>query len=247
MNDLRLLGACTERLVVRAGFDSLESLAVQAVLGNLTNICGIGERKAGKIKEVLAQRGLRSTLSNEEYFLIDVLKDGNETELVRNFLRRPITDEQKQYIDDVISRLPERDQVILRLHCGLGCGKATFEEIAQRCGRSCSRVHQIAKRAIRVVKDNVRHMGGLIIMSRAELQQELFATRAELAMYKQRFGAIEDKPIEDLGLSARTYHCLKRARINTIEELKETNLSKVWMLGSCGIEEVNEKLSEIQG
>lgn len=54
--------------------------------------------------------------------------------------------------------------------------------------------------------------------------------------------------IEDLDLSVRSYNCLKRAGINTIEELVQRNedeMMKVRNLGRKSLEEVVQKLSAL--
>jgi DNA-directed RNA polymerase subunit alpha len=59
---------------------------------------------------------------------------------------------------------------------------------------------------------------------------------------------ILEMPIEELDLSVRSYNCLKRAGINTVEELTqrtEEDMMKVRNLGKKSLEEVNQKLSEL--
>lgn len=54
--------------------------------------------------------------------------------------------------------------------------------------------------------------------------------------------------IEELDLSVRSYNCLKRAGINTVEELNEKteeDMMKVRNLGKKSLEEVQKKLSEL--
>ena len=54
--------------------------------------------------------------------------------------------------------------------------------------------------------------------------------------------------IEELDLSVRSYNCLKRAGINTVEELiqrNEEDMMKVRNLGKKSLEEVINKLGEL--
>ena len=54
--------------------------------------------------------------------------------------------------------------------------------------------------------------------------------------------------IEELDLSVRSYNCLKRAGINTVEELankSEDDMMKVRNLGKKSREEVIQKLEEL--
>lgn len=54
--------------------------------------------------------------------------------------------------------------------------------------------------------------------------------------------------ISDLDLTVRSYHCLKRAGINTIQQLSELTISdlmKVRNLGRKSVKEITEKLKEL--
>ena len=57
-----------------------------------------------------------------------------------------------------------------------------------------------------------------------------------------------DMTIEELDLSVRSYNCLKRAGINTVEELTqktEEDMMKVRNLGKKSLEEVEQKLDAL--
>jgi DNA-directed RNA polymerase subunit alpha len=57
-----------------------------------------------------------------------------------------------------------------------------------------------------------------------------------------------DMTIEELDLSVRSYNCLKRAGINTVEELTQRtveDMMKVRNLGKKSLEEVEQKLSAL--
>jgi DNA-directed RNA polymerase subunit alpha len=57
-----------------------------------------------------------------------------------------------------------------------------------------------------------------------------------------------EMPIEELELSVRSYNCLKRAGINTVEDLvqrTEEDMIKVRNLGKKSLEEVDQKLMEL--
>ncbi|MDI6717129.1 MAG: DNA-directed RNA polymerase subunit alpha [Actinomycetota bacterium] len=57
-----------------------------------------------------------------------------------------------------------------------------------------------------------------------------------------------DLPIEDLELSVRSYNCLKREGINTVQQLIEQNegdLMKIRNFGAKSIEEVKDKLAQL--
>ena len=57
-----------------------------------------------------------------------------------------------------------------------------------------------------------------------------------------------EMPIEELDLSVRSYNCLRRAGINTVEELarhSEEDMMKVRNLGKKSLKEVKDKLEEL--
>ncbi len=59
---------------------------------------------------------------------------------------------------------------------------------------------------------------------------------------------VMDMPIEELDLSVRSYNCLKRAGINTVQELirkTEEDMMKVRNLGKKSLEEVKSKLANL--
>ena len=68
---------------------------------------------------------------------------------------------------------------------------------------------------------------------------ELFKELKELN--KQEIEQYNSRPIEDLDFSVRTYNCLKRYGVNTLEQLKEMSfneLNKVRNLGDKGKREI---------
>ena len=57
-----------------------------------------------------------------------------------------------------------------------------------------------------------------------------------------------DMQVEELDLSVRSYNCLKRANINTVQELvnkTDSEMMKVRNLGKKSLEEVKNKLAEL--
>ncbi|MEW5865810.1 MAG: DNA-directed RNA polymerase subunit alpha [Bacillota bacterium] len=76
------------------------------------------------------------------------------------------------------------------------------------------------------------------------------ADAVEIMVEKTEDGknGIMDMPIEELDLSVRSYNCLKRAGINTVQELTrktEEDMMKVRNLGKKSLEEVKAKLANL--
>ncbi|SFQ88144.1 DNA-directed RNA polymerase subunit alpha C-terminal domain-containing protein, partial [Priestia endophytica] len=73
------------------------------------------------------------------------------------------------------------------------------------------------------------------------------AQKAEIMVEKEEEKVLE-MTIEELDLSVRSYNCLKRAGINTVQELAnktEEDMMKVRNLGRKSLEEVKAKLEEL--
>ncbi|PSL42554.1 DNA-directed RNA polymerase subunit alpha [Salsuginibacillus halophilus] len=76
------------------------------------------------------------------------------------------------------------------------------------------------------------------------------AQKAEIMVEKEedQKEKVLEMTIEELDLSVRSYNCLKRAGINTVQELtqkSEEDMMKVRNLGRKSLEEVQEKLHEL--
>jgi DNA-directed RNA polymerase subunit alpha len=76
------------------------------------------------------------------------------------------------------------------------------------------------------------------------------AKEAEIMVEKEedKKEKVLEMTIEELDLSVRSYNCLKRAGINTVQELitkTEEDMMKVRNLGRKSLEEVQEKLQEL--
>ena len=242
MMNLNLLGnPSIEKIVATALFDSLESLALYSCVDDLTSLDGIGTKKADEIKEVLEQHGLRTKLSNE---------------LIKKFWENPMSDEQKNcFYDLLLSGLFEKENVVLKLYYGLGCECMSIEEIGQKYCSPRERIRQILGTAERKLKrPDIKRQLEMLAVSRSELQSRLLATEGELSVaktmieyYEKKYKKTEpiDNPIEVLNLSFRTYNCLKRAGINTIEEARNADLTNIRNLGLHSMKEVTEKISNL--
>jgi len=76
------------------------------------------------------------------------------------------------------------------------------------------------------------------------------AQHAEIMVEKEedQKEKVLEMTIEELDLSVRSYNCLKRAGINTVQELTnktEEDMMKVRNLGRKSLEEVKSKLAEL--
>jgi DNA-directed RNA polymerase subunit alpha len=89
----------------------------------------------------------------------------------------------------------------------------------------------------------IEHLQVMVELSE-KVKEEEFMTEREDEQNSQ----ILEMQIEDLDLSVRSYNCLKRAGINTVEELtrkSEEDMMKVRNLGKKSLKEVKQKLDEL--
>ena len=95
------------------------------------------------------------------------------------------------------------------------------------------------------IKSAVTEAGYFAIReNRTKVKEEEFMVEREDEQNSQ----ILEMQIEDLDLSVRSYNCLKRAGINTVEELTqktEEDMMKVRNLGKKSLKEVKQKLDEL--
>ena len=89
----------------------------------------------------------------------------------------------------------------------------------------------------------VEHLNLFIDLSENLSVMEIMVEKEESKKEK-----VLEMTIEELDLSVRSYNCLKRASINTVEELTEKtedDMMKVRNLGKKSLEEVIQKLEEL--
>ena len=96
-------------------------------------------------------------------------------------------------------------------------------------------------------------MAAKIIQDHAMLFVEAVEGMNDLAVMENKKEDIQSKKlemtIEDLDLSVRSYNCLKRAGINTVEDLikkSKEDMIKVRNMGSKSIDEVIKKLADLE-
>lgn len=89
----------------------------------------------------------------------------------------------------------------------------------------------------------IEHLQVMVELSQKVKEEEFMIERED-----EQNSQILEMQIEDLDLSVRSYNCLKRAGINTVEELtqkSEEDMMKVRNLGKKSLKEVKQKLDEL--
>ncbi len=89
----------------------------------------------------------------------------------------------------------------------------------------------------------IEHLEVMVELSHKAQQEDFMVERED-----EQNSQILEMQIEDLDLSVRSYNCLKRAGINTVDELtrkSEEDMMKVRNLGKKSLKEVKQKLDEL--
>jgi DNA-directed RNA polymerase subunit alpha len=89
----------------------------------------------------------------------------------------------------------------------------------------------------------INHLQFMVELSEKAQEEEYMIERED-----EQNSQILEMQIEDLDLSVRSYNCLKRAGINTVDELtqkSEEDMMKVRNLGKKSLKEVKQKLDEL--
>ncbi len=101
--------------------------------------------------------------------------------------------------------------------------------------------------------DEATSLGAKIMNEHLNLFINMTESMADYEIMVEKEEDIKEKvlemTIEELDLSVRSYNCLKRASINTVEELTlktEDEMMKVRNLGKKSLEEVKHKLAELE-
>lgn len=178
-----------------------------------------------------------------------------------------LTEAQERGLMQALETLKERDRTLLLEYYS---GGRTYRELASAHGVSVERARQIVAKSVRLLRHPSRKnliLYGPEIAERlnplTQKQTELEQAEAEVEALTRRREALarevsgleaeraeeterkERVPIEELGLSVRSYNCLKRAGLDTcgkvLEALRGGTLQRVRNLGpKCVYEIVQE-------
>ncbi len=103
-----------------------------------------------------------------------------------------------------------------------------------------------------IIPDEALSLAAKIMIEHLQLYENLSEATCNLKIMvekeEEKKNKLLEMPIEELDLSVRSYNCLKRAGINTVEELiqrSEDEMMKVRNLGKKSLEEVVGKLDEL--
>ncbi len=165
-----------------------------------------------------------------------------------------------EVFDQIFGTLNYREQMIIEMRYR---DSYTLEDVGKKVELTRERVRQIECKALRKINFGVEKF---IRKTRLDLE-ELQTENAQLRQYIAALEAAKsidtsapavtrpavlpsalDTCIEDLDFSVRTYNCLKRARINTIQDIVNytAGFERIRNLGRKGIDEIASKIAELR-
>lgn len=112
-------------------------------LGNFFNCDPVDLVPPAVHKNAISRRVVERDISEEQ--ILSIASDSSTDMLL-------IERERKEVIDEALSSLTKREDRILRMYYGLGCGESNLAVIGEREGITRSRVAQIVNRAERKLK-----------------------------------------------------------------------------------------------
>jgi RNA polymerase sigma factor (sigma-70 family) len=162
----------------------------------------------------------------------------------------------KNFID-VLETLTPRENACIRLYFKEGY---TLESIGNQLGITRERVRQIISKGLRRIQHPARlkylrygkelyDLQNSVLEMKEALQQKINIIAKRINMPSLRsiqVQAIELMPIDVLDLSVRSYHCLRRAGINTIGDLLSTSEDELRTIRHLGNKSVKEILTKLE-
>lgn len=148
-----------------------------------------------------------------------------------------LPEDWEQALEHVLDSLrSEKKKEILKFYFRDG---RTLQEIGDFYGTTAEPVRQHAEKALR----SIRHPSRKIFLF-IGLENGKAALSKEREVEPRRLD--DDKTIDSIGLSVRAWNCLRRARIETIEQLTqhtEWELSKLRNMGAKTLQEIKDCLA----
>lgn len=148
-------------------------------------------------------------------------------------------------INETLQTLSDIEQMLLNYTYGLNGEIKKLAEIGQEQGCSFQNVSARIYKTLEKIKPDFKH----IVKDKDDFTKidELLIEREELIIELDGYNYHMDRKIEELGLSNRTYNALKRAGINTVDEIEsktEEEFEQIKSLGRKCIDEIRQKLQE---
>ncbi len=152
-NMIKVSSYASERIkkVLRARMQIKEELGVEPTVEEIAAVCGLPEDKVEKYLQISSKTKSLNTRvgEDEDTDLIDLIEDDHALKPQKEFVRK----ELKKTLEELLSMLDERQQMVLKMHFGMednvGC---SLEDISMHFGVSKERIRQIEQQAMAKLK-----------------------------------------------------------------------------------------------
>ena len=269
LRTLKAVNVSAQELVAAARNDVawqtyLPSYSRKYEANQLTRYPGIGEARAKEIIAAVDKAGFILHESEQSRCVRRLLAAtlGSSDVLLEHYEDlEDMAPEALEAVDRLIETLGEREAQVIRLGFGLKDGRChTLEERAHDLGVTRERVRQWEAKALAKLRHPSRrpklevaicYSHEALSRRMAELWSNIGKLRLELdslravSPYPDLVVEFAGKPIEELDLSVRSFNCLKRAGINTVDQLcgySGNELLCIRNFGTRNIEEIREAL-----
>ena len=139
-------------------------------------------------------------------------------------------------LEYVLRTLTERERLVLDFRYKDGL---TFEEIGKRECVTRERIRQIHAKSLRKLRHPERLNYLKYGVSGVIVRQTENAREVALASLPKQ-DKPEDIPLEELGLSVRSYNCLKRAGMDTLRNVSEMTFDELCNVRNIGKKSIDE-------
>ncbi len=167
----------------------------------------------------------------------------------------------EETIERVLDTITPREKIVI---IGRVKDESTLDELAEQFNLTRERIRQIEAKALRklryrdraeMLKNGIMVQAEIVKARKEEAEIESKRRVAELAVEaerrRERFSAVQERirendelnhPIEVLDLTVRSYNCLTRNGIKTVQELADTTLEKLSRIHNLGQRSISEIL-----
>lgn len=163
------------------------------------------------------------------------------------FPEKDLPEEHLPALFHFLDNLTPRESLVIKRRYGLGCESRTLKEVGKELKVGPERVRQIEIKALRKLRHPSTSKYILLlytprfelVMTVKSLETQNARLKTELCALEKRLEHVEKKhaplSVEDLDITARSYNCLKRAGITTVDQLLETDRKVLFDTRNFGV------------
>lgn len=218
---------------------------------------------AGNSENINKRRLFKGVPSVEKCYPINILASVSQIDFDQEEASKDIWDFDIRQFLNLIGLLNDQEQRVIQMRYQYGM---TLAEVAATFDLTRERIRQIQAKAERKLRGLMRGKGCRVVMREEynELQNKYASLVADYEKLRMQYNKIAgDKAVkaadisqinlENMDLTVRSYNCLKRAEINTLQDIIEFDMNQqdppsrhnwlaIWNFGRKSLMEVAEKV-----